>query len=215
MDRKKLNCKVCSKESVFFGEVDFNKSGNDYFIGKRTFPKSNELVAYYRCTNCGYLFTDFFDNWKSEDYREKIYNDEYIRADPPFETERPLKLFEILDEILDETFKKKSILDYGGGAGKLVDLLQDAGYVNSENYDPFYHQNRLKRKKYDVITCFEVIEHVPNQQEFWSDIFSLLKKNGIIIFTTLVQPDDIGLQGLIGGTFAQEMGMLDFILLIA
>jgi len=40
-------------------------------------------------------------------------------------------------------------------------------------------------KKYDVITCLEVIEHVANPQLFLAKTISLLKKNGILILSTI------------------------------
>jgi 2-polyprenyl-6-hydroxyphenyl methylase/3-demethylubiquinone-9 3-methyltransferase len=38
---------------------------------------------------------------------------------------------------------------------------------------------------FDLITCLEVIEHVPNQKAFVATIASLLKPGGLVVFSTL------------------------------
>ena len=46
---------------------------------------------------------------------------------------------------------------------------------------------KLKEKniKFDIIICLEVIEHVEDYKSFLNFIFECLKKNGIIIFSTI------------------------------
>ena len=85
------------------------------------------IMQQHYSTALRYLFTNFFDEWTSNDYQTRIYNEEYIKADPPFEMERPLKLAKIVSEVLGKEFKPKSILDYGGGEGTLVNLLIQKG----------------------------------------------------------------------------------------
>ncbi len=40
-------------------------------------------------------------------------------------------------------------------------------------------------KKYDIVLCLEVIEHVANQKEFVNNISKLLAPGGIVIFSTI------------------------------
>ena len=44
--------------------------------------------------------------------------------------------------------------------------------------------SKLKRK-YDVILCLEVVEHVDNLEEFTKNIAQLLKPNALVIFSTI------------------------------
>ena len=42
----------------------------------------------------------------------------------------------------------------------------------------------IHRKKYDLITCTEVIEHLYNSKKLLKDCYNLLNDNGILIITT-------------------------------
>ena len=53
-------CKCCGKPADLFGVVDFHKSCED----RRgpPLPLSGVPIYYYRCPNCGFLFTTAFDD---------------------------------------------------------------------------------------------------------------------------------------------------------
>ena len=56
--------------------------------------------------------------------------------------------------------------------------------------DIFFHKKDISKKivgigKFDIIISLEVIEHVSDYEIFLQDIFSCLKKNGIIIISTI------------------------------
>ena len=80
-------CKVCQGPSPLFGVIDFHKSCIEA-QGKRL-PFSGYPVYYRRCTVCSFTFTTAFDAWTHEDFREQIYNDDYIVVDPDFVELRP------------------------------------------------------------------------------------------------------------------------------
>lgn len=73
----------------------------------------------------------------------------------------------------------------------MLKILNSKGY-NFEGYDPFSkYFNTKPSKKYQIITCFEVMEHTIDTLKLHKEIFSLLEENGIIIFSTLFQPNEI------------------------
>ena len=43
----------------------------------------------------------------------------------------------------------------------------------------------LKLEKYDVITCLEMLEHVPDPNKVVADCQKLLKKDGHVFFSTI------------------------------
>lgn len=58
-----------------------------------------------------------------------------------------------------------TVLDFGSGDGVLVNALIKSGYT-AENYDPGSQNYILSEKKFDVVCCFEVLEHIlPHQFE--------------------------------------------------
>ena len=70
-------------------------------------------------------------------------------------------------------------LDYGCGYGPaLVEMLKEEGY-KIECYDPFFFPNKdIFLKKFQYITCSEVIEHFFNPYDEFIKIDNLLYNNG-------------------------------------
>ena len=77
---------------------------------------------------------------------------------------------------------------------KAIDIAKTtAKKLNLENkcifdYGDILKQKKLYNKKFDVIICSEVIEHVLHPQKIINLAFRLLKKNGLFIITTPHDP---------------------------
>ncbi|MEN2427373.1 class I SAM-dependent methyltransferase [Chromobacterium vaccinii] len=166
------HCEICKGKSLrSFGKKDFGHAGNDYFAGKRTFNDYDVSIPYIECLNCGFIFTHFFDHWSPTNFIQHIYNEEYQLADPPFLMERPLKNAEMILHLLHHIPHLSTIIDIGGGDGQFSHVLRNHG-VDSYSYDPHFGEVDTfpTEKKFDVITSFEVIEHVPHcQQKRWME----------------------------------------------
>ena len=87
--------------------------------------------------------------------------------------------------------KKENGLDYGCGfAPALVEMLSEEGY-NIECYDPFFFPNKnIFLKKYQFITCSEVVEHFFKPSEEFKKIDSILNVNGYLAIMTSLMTDD-------------------------
>lgn len=83
-------------------------------------------------------------------------------------------------------------LDYGGGSGLMVNILKKTNW-QSVSYDPFVDRNVSLDKlgKFDLITAYEVFEHVPDVRQLMSNLLSLLSPNGIVLFSTLLSDGNI------------------------
>lgn len=184
-------CSLCGAPTSDAGRVDFNKSGADWFEGERQFPVSDEEVAYRRCGSCGFMFTRHFDSWTGEDFKARIYNAEYALADPPFVSERPLRLAAYLADVLGETLPEVSLLDYGSGEGRMVAELRRLGLGRGSVYDPYHAQAPLPRSRHELVTAFEVVEHVPEQGALFDALCGLVAQGGVLLLSTLLQPEGI------------------------
>jgi hypothetical protein len=187
----RLKCTICSAPSRPAGVADFNKSGNDYFEGRAMFPVSGVEVRYHRCMDCGFLFTDHFARWGPAEFSRRIYNDDYLLADPPFADERPEKLSQFLAEVLGQENRELGILDYGGGGGALERKLRGHGFVNLQTFDPHHPSNAAPPEQpVALVTAFEVLEHVWDQYALAKQVSSLLAPDGCLVFSTLLQPTE-------------------------
>ena len=106
--------------------------------------------------------------------------------------------------------KDKKVLDVGCGGGILAEALSELGanvtgidasentigvaksHSRSIGSDVIYIQNTIEEfisshpnEKFDVITCLEMLEHVPSPNEIIKSCSSLLKDDGNIFFSTI------------------------------
>ena len=109
---------------------------------------------------------------------------------------------------LKEILEKKLILDLGCGGGILSETLAEEGAnilaidqskklineakkrLKSKKLKIDYQCQSIKnlkekRTKFDIILCMEVVEHVQDYRNFIKLAFECLKKDGIIIFSTI------------------------------
>lgn len=190
MKIEKLPCPVCGRESTLLDVVDLNKSceePNGKFLALSGIP-----VYYALCGNCNFCFAPEICAWPLEEFEEKIYNNEYIFVDPDYIEARPIANAQAMISIFGKLPHEIKHLDYGGGNGALAKELEKSGW-NSTSYDPFVDKGtRIDQLgKFDLITAFEVFEHVPDVHKLMSNLRTLLAANGMILFTTLTTDGEI------------------------
>jgi SAM-dependent methyltransferase len=156
------------------------------------FRNTGISVHYCSCKGCGHIWTACLDDWSDSDFQRNIYNGDYVLADPPFIYDRPARNAAMISDMVGAFREELTILDWGGGNGLMAQMLAELGYQNVISYDPFYGDNPLTPGlPFDLVTCFEVIEHVPDQRTLFADIASHVAPDGALLFSTLVQPADI------------------------
>jgi len=186
-------CKICQGPSPLFGAVDFHKSCIEA-QGQRL-PLSGQPIYYRRCQQCAFTFTDAFDAWTPLDFQRNIYNHDYIAVDPDFVEVRPAGNARVVAATFQASRASMKILDYGGGSGLLAQRLRDQEF-SATTYDPFSSFNEMPPETFDLITCFEVMEHLPSPKETVTTMVAMLKERGAIFFSTLVQPTSFEKTGL-------------------
>ena len=188
-------CKICGASTAAFGVVDFNKSCEE--IRGLRLPPTGVEVAYLRCSACGLLFTTAFDDWSQADFQARIYNEGYAAVDPEFEEKRPLDNAGFVSQWFGAFGKTLSVLDYGAGNGRLAEALRAAGFTGVTSYDPYSPQfSERPRRRANLVTCFETIEHMNEPKAGAADIAGLLHPKGLLLLTTMVQPADIARRGM-------------------
>lgn len=186
-------CKVCGCPSPLFGVVDFHKSCIE--AQGRRLSLSGIPIYYRRCTACRFVFTDAFDTWSEQEFLEHIYNENYVAVDPDFVEVRPSLNAQAIGLAFAASRSAIRILDYGGGTGRMAELLREQGF-SATTYDPFSIHNQLPSCRFDLVTCLEVAEHAPFPAQTIASMNSLLNEDGAILFSTLLQPDNFDALGL-------------------
>lgn len=161
-----MNCNICNHTS-------------DLFLTSTIF-KEKTKISYYKCSNCGFIQTE-------EPYwLEKAYSDVIAKTDIGL-IFRNIVFSNIIESVLDQYFNDlKKALDYGGGLGMFTRIMRDKGY-NFLWYDDYCENIFVQTfegkldTKYDMITAFEVFEHLPKTNE---TLEMLLKITDTLIFST-------------------------------
>ncbi len=188
-------CKVCGTPSPALGSVDFNKCCEDR--RRAALPLSGRAITYHRCPACALLFTGDFDGWDREDFRTHIYNEGCTDADPDYARSRPAASAELIGALFGEGCRGLDVLDYGGGDGALAARLISKHGMVAEVYDPFNPACDIPpHRLFPLITCFEVLEHTPDPRATILEIAGLVQADGIVVFSTLLQPDNFMQLGL-------------------
>jgi SAM-dependent methyltransferase len=188
-------CKICGGQAPLFGVVDFHRSCVDW--RQIVFAPSGDPVYYRRCADCQFLFTDAFDDWSLDDFRQHIYNDAYKLVDPDYASTRPRANADVVARVWGALKTSVRVLDYGGGNDTFCAALRAAGFPVAVTFDPLVPEYAVSPEgKFDLVTSFETFEHMPDPVAGIETVVKFAAEPGLIFFTTLMQPADIEKQRL-------------------
>ena len=140
-----------------------------------------EGLDYWQCGLCKATMLDsikFISNNKEKKHYLKHNNQ--IN-----DTRYRIFLSNLIEPLKDKISIDDMGLDYGCGyAPALADILKKDGF-NVELYDPFFFKNEnIFCRKFNFITCSEVVEHFFKPYEEFNKIDSLLAKNSWLAIMT-------------------------------
>lgn len=183
-------CEICQKndwETVYMGPI---------LDGRM---KGNVTSAARMCKSCGVIRLDDSmgaEEYSTETYRQKLK--EPTDASGFYETHDHEQIYKLL-RINDIKIRGKKVLDVGAAAGAFLDCIRGlAAEVSAiepcrayeerlfktcfEVY-PFI-QNVAAGRKYDLITCFDTIEHVQDPAGVLKKAYELLAPGGTLVCST-------------------------------
>ena len=181
------SCKCCGAACSLVAVMDSSRGGVNARAGWSIDDFSGYAVYYYRCATCGFTFTRAFDHWTLADFSKNIYNEDYNRQDPDYITgERGTRTAEHIIQQFGAYAQQLSVLDWGSGEGSFAARLEQHGFTQVDGYDPFVETVKsLPSGNYDMVTCFEVIEHVLDPVSLVKDLAACRSPQGAILISTL------------------------------
>jgi SAM-dependent methyltransferase len=177
-------CPVCGGATRLFDVVDFNTE-----CLRRPVALSGMPVYYRKCETCGFLFAPDMAGWSEAQFAQYVYNDGYAAVDPDYVYARPASNAKSLLSMFPKP-GPIAHLDYGGGSGVLSAHLREAGW-DSDSYDPIASRGQPPQRSYDLITAYEVFEHVGDPQGLMQTLRALMKPKALLLFSTLVCDGEI------------------------
>lgn len=202
MELENVKCNICEKDDYtivypsLYSEKDnvvelFKSSGDE--------PSKDQIV---KCNNCGLVYVN------PRIKPEKIIEGYSEGSDERFisQAQEREKTFAKTLKVIEKYVPVGSVLDIGTAGGSFLAAAKKRGWqVNGiepnkwlcewgkKNYEIDIKQgtlenNKLKQSSFDLVTLWDVLEHVPNPTDTLTRINKLLKING----TLVVNYPDIG-----------------------
>jgi SAM-dependent methyltransferase len=196
---KNLEARPCPGCGANFPEPGFEKSNFHYvYCGEcrslyaSPAPKESALAAFYQDSKSAAYWANKFFPAVAEARREAIF--------------RP-RVEKIIEKAKTLDLQFNRVIDVGAGTGIFLDefrkinpassfgavepgaqLIQALKELSFETFEGFSHDAALSdvwANSADLVTCFEVIEHVPNPMDFLKSLAALARPGGYILVTGL------------------------------
>ena len=185
-------CLVCgSREQRILGQ-----RGNREYSGADSAAMPHIHTNVVKCRNCSFIFCNPAIKGLERLERDHYNNPLTYHA---YQQHNIFTVFRIGEKLLRKVKPSGKLLDIGAGKGDFVSLARKNGYEAKgiepsprfceyarETYGVQVEQGYLgqgdhfKGEKFDVITLFHVVEHVPRPQELLATISEYLKEDGVV-----------------------------------
>lgn len=177
--------------------ICYSSSLNVFYEGsirKGKFPSVEENQTIYKCENCTTKFQRFVMDYETSTYREITNGSNELEKLSFLSNELDNQLRFINKEDLEH----KSIIDVGCATGFLLDHLkpivaktsaieknkQFLNFLTQSGHNTYDNFDSIGDEKFDLVFCFNVIEHVDDAVAFVSNLYKILKPGGEVIIET-------------------------------
>lgn len=191
-----MKCRLCGCKNIHIVYDGLIRNGG---LGKYT----KENVQIYQCSNCGVIYHEKVEVENIQDYYESKKYRNSLEGSSDEEVFYKLHDRETLDKLQytgTEVFRHKVVADVGCGAGAFLDYISGVAdqviavepfdeyrkIMDRKGYKTFAYSGGVEayQGKIDVVTSFDVIEHVEDPLLFMKDIYALLKDGGVGVIGT-------------------------------
>ena len=145
------------------------------------FYRKPDGSLYFRCGHCGFIFLSTQYHLEPDDEKSRYHLHQNDVEDKRYQD----FLMPVVQGVLQTRQSQDQGLDFGcGPASVVVHLLRQKGF-QIEGFDPVFCPNDfLLNRKYDYVTCTEVVEHFTNPPKSWDLLISLLKPGASLFIKT-------------------------------
>jgi SAM-dependent methyltransferase len=143
--------------------------------------------VYLRCDHCGLIFAE--PSSHPDRAAEKALYDQHENdpADPGYRG----FLSRLADPLLERLAPGMEGLDYGCGPGPTLSVMLEEAGMRMACFDPLYAPDEsVLMRRYDFITCTEVVEHFHRPARDWPRLAGLLRPGGWLGVMTRMVPGD-------------------------
>ncbi len=191
-----MECSLCGSKNT---KVIYDGKIRNGGLGKYT----DNNIKMYQCCNCDVIWhedvlSDLQQYYESETYRQSL---EGTSEENDFYKKHDRETLEKLQYTGTDIYRGKIVADIGCGCGAFLDFLKGVSasviavepseiYREVMDRKGFFTYAYAKEavsnwaEKVDIITSFDVIEHVPEPKEFMADIYGLLTSGGTAVIGT-------------------------------
>lgn len=188
-DIQHILCPVCESATNKYFSVPINKT----HTGIETRPEliieePEEGCAYYKCPECGYIFSPTLGGFSNEDFREKIYNSQYDKIDP---VTRTSKCSEVMFNSFDLPLRLRGerVLDFGGLYKDFPKLIEEKSHLWCDCVNLFFDEKPVfpdRDKKYTIMLCFDSLERTYHPHDVFALATMYLTHHGQLLIKTPV-----------------------------
>jgi hypothetical protein len=165
------SCNICGQSAEPFGQA---------------LVLNRHRVRYFRCSHCGFVQTEE-PFWLPEAYSEALSGLDVGAVS------RNLRLAPVAQRVIGQWFNTAgSFIDYGAGSGLFVRLMRDVGldfyWLDKFAGNVFAQGFEAAPGSYELLTAFEVFEHLARPVDELEQMFSLSHN---VLSTTVLLPDPV------------------------